>query len=301
MKKIIIAGSTGYLGSHLVKELQSQKLPFQAIARNEKRLLEKGLNPEQVISAEVTDPTTLTGQLEDADILISTVGITRQKDGLTYMNVDYQANMNLLKEAKKAGIKKFIYVSVINGEKMRNLKIVEAKEKFVDELKRSGMDYLIVRPNGFYSDMKDFLDMAQKGKVYLFGSGEYKLNPIHGADLAKAIVESMNTKQHEIIVGGPDILTQNEIAALALKTWMRPIKIVHLPDWIRKLIIPTMKLFTSSKTYGPIEFFLTMMGQDNITPRYGIHRLKSHFVWEIDHINEKHSSRRQESDKRMND
>ena len=111
----------------------------------------------------------------------------------------------------------------------------------------------------------------------------------------------MNTKQHEIIVGGPDILTQNEIAALALKTWMRPIKIVHLPDWIRKLIIPTMKLFTSSKTYGPIEFFLTMMGQDNITPRYGIHRLKSHFVWEIDHINEKHSSRRQESDKRMND
>lgn len=285
MKKIIIAGSTGYLGSYLVKELQSQKLPFQAIARNEKRLLEKGLKPEQVISAEVTDPTTIMGQLQDADVLISTVGITRQKDGLTYMDVDYQANMNLLKEAKKAGIKKFIYVSVINGEKMQNLKIMEAKEKFVDELKRSGLDYLIVRPNGFFSDMKDFLDMAQKGKVYLFGSGDYKLNPIHGADLAKAIVETINTKQHEIIVGGPDILTQNEIAALALKTWMRPIKIVHLPDWTRKMIIRVMRIFTSSKTYGPVEFFLTMMGQDNVAPRYGIHRLKSHFVWEVDQLN----------------
>ena len=286
MKKIIIAGSTGYLGIHLVKELQSQKLPFQAIARNEKRLLEKGLKPEQVISAEVTDPTTLTGQLIDADVLISTVGITRQKDGLTYMDVDYQANMNLLKEAKKAGIRKFIYVSVINGARMRHLKIVEAKEKFVDELKKSGLDYLIVRPNGFFSDMKDFLDMAQKGKVYLFGNGDYKLNPIHGADLAKAIMESIDTNQHEIIVGGPDILTQNEIAALALKTWMRPIKIVHLPDWIRKMIISVMRIFTSSKTYGPIEFFLTMMGQDNIAPRHGVHRLQSFFVWEVDHLNE---------------
>ena len=285
MKKIIVAGSTGYLGSHLVKELQSQKIPFQAIARNEKRLLEEGLGTEQIIKAEVTDPSTLSGNFQGADVLISTVGITRQKDGLTYMDVDYQANMNLLNETKKAGIKKFIYVSVINGEKMRNLKIMEAKEKFVDELKRSGLDYLIVRPNGFFSDMKDFLDMAQKGKVYLFGNGEYKLNPIHGADLAKAIVESLDTNQHEIIVGGPDILTQNEIAVLALKTWMRPIKIVHLPDWIRKLTIQTMKLFTSSKTYGPIEFFLTMMGQDNIAPRHGVHRLQSFFVWEIDHLN----------------
>lgn len=285
MKKIIVAGSTGYLGSHLVKELQNQKLPFQAIARNTKKLEKQGLQQEQIIKAEFTNPTTLKGKLKGADVLISTVGITRQKDGLTYMDVDYQANMNLLEEAKKAGIKKFIYVSVINGARMRHLKIVEAKEKFVDELKKSGLDYLIVRPNGFFSDMRDFLDMAQKGKVYLFGNGDYKLNPIHGADLSKAIVESIDTKHHEIIVGGPDILTQNEIAALALKTWMRPIKIVHLPDWIRKVIIRVVRIFSSSKTYGPIEFFLTMMGQDNIAPRYGIHRLKSHFVWEIDRIN----------------
>ncbi|MEO1053610.1 MAG: SDR family oxidoreductase [Bacteroidota bacterium] len=285
MKKIIIAGATGYLGGHLVKELQSLNIPFQAIARNEKRLREQGLEPGQIIKAEVTDATSLSGQLQDADVLISTVGITRQKDGLTYMDVDYQANMNLLNEVRRSGVKQFIYVSVINGEKMRHLKIMEAKERFVDELKNSGLEYLIVRPNGFFSDMKDFLDMAKKGKVYLFGNGNYKLNPIHGADLAKAIVESIGTKQKELVVGGPDILTQNEIAEMALKTWMRPVKIVHLPDWIRKLTTRLMRVFTSSKTYGPIEFFLTMMGQDNIAPRHGVHRLQSFFIWEVDQLN----------------
>ena len=289
MKKIIIAGATGYLGSYLVKELQNRKATFKAIARNQKRLQEQGLKPEQIIKAEVTEPKTLSGKLHDADVVISTVGITRQKDGLTYMDVDFQANMNLLEEAKQAGVKKFIYVSVINGAKMRDLKIMEAKERFVDELKISGLDYQIIRPNGFFSDMKDFLDMAQKGKVYLFGGGNYKLNPIHGADLAKAMVESIDVSEHEVIIGGPDILTQNEIAEIALKTWMRPIKIVHLPDWIRKFVIRSMRLFTSSKTYGPIEFFLTMLGQDNVAPRHGVHRLQSFFVWEADHLNNKQS------------
>ncbi|WP_424961831.1 SDR family oxidoreductase [Ekhidna sp.] len=285
MRKIIIAGATGYLGSHLVKELQSQQIPFHAIARNERKLEAQGLNADQIITAEVTDPSSFSGRLSGADVLISTVGITRQKDGLTYMDVDYQANMNLLNEAKKAGIKKFIYVSVINGDKMRKLKIIEAKERFVEALKASGLEYLIVRPNGFFSDMKDFLSMAQKGKVYLFGNGEFKLNPIHGADLAQAIIESINSNQNELVVGGPDILTQNEIAEMALKTWMRPIKIVHLPDWIRKFVMFSMRAFTSSKTYGPIEFFLTMMGQDNIAPRHGMHRIKSFFIWEVDQLN----------------
>lgn len=284
MKNIVVAGATGYLGSYIVKELQNKGLPFKAIARNEQKLRERGLTTDQIIRAQVTDRKTLEGLLAETDILISTVGITRQKDGLTYMDVDYQANKNLLEEAKKAGVQKFIYVSAINGEQMRHLKIFEAKEKFVDELRQSGIDYTVIRPNGFFSDMADFLAMAQKGKVYLFGHGSYKLNPIHGADLAKAIIASLTEQQKEMVIGGPDIVTQNEIAELALQAWKRPVRVVHLPDWTRKLLIAAMRFFTSPKTYGPYEFFLTMMAQDNIAPRYGVHRLSSYFKREADRL-----------------
>ncbi|MCB0635974.1 MAG: SDR family oxidoreductase [Lewinella sp.] len=285
MTKIIIAGATGYLGSHLVKALQMRQQPFQALGRNRQKLRRQGLPDHQIIQAEVTRPDSLRGQLAGAEVLISTVGITRQQDGLTYMDVDYQANLNLLEEAQRAGVKKMVYVSAINGEGMRHLKIMAAKERFVDALKVSGMDYLIVRPNGFFSDMKDFLDMAKGGRVYLFGSGEFKLNPIDGADLAEAILEALDTPgTRELPVGGPDILTQNEIAALALQALDQPEKIVHLPDWIRRATIALARLFTSAKTYGPLEFFLTMMGQDNVAPRYGDHRLESFFRQQADTI-----------------
>ncbi|HKJ43577.1 MAG TPA: SDR family oxidoreductase, partial [Sunxiuqinia sp.] len=215
---------------------------------------------------------------DSVDIVISTIGITRQKDGLTYMDVDYQANKNLLDEAKKSGVQKFIYISVLNGEKMRHLKICEAKEKFVDELKQSGLDYVIIRPNGFFSDMAEFFAMAQKGRVYLFGNGELKSNPIHGEDLAQICVNAINGKENEILVGGPETMNQNEIAIVAFDAAGRKQKITHIPDWIRLLVIRLAKTFTGSKTYGPIEFFMTVMGMEMVAPEYGQHTLKEFYI-----------------------
>ena len=58
-----------------------------------------------MLEAQVTQPETLKGVCKNIDVVISTVGITRHKDGLTYMDVDFQSNVNLIEEAKE-GVKK---------------------------------------------------------------------------------------------------------------------------------------------------------------------------------------------------
>jgi uncharacterized protein YbjT (DUF2867 family) len=285
-KKVLVAGATGYLGQHLVKELKKRGFWVRVLIRKEsQKELFNYVN--DFFIGEITEPKSLSGVCEDIDWVFTSVGITRQKDGLTYMDVDYQGNANLLNEAKLSGVDSFLYVSAINGDKLRHLKIFEAKEKFVDELKESGLDYTIMRPNGFFSDMKDFLAMAKKGKVYLFGKGNFKLNPIHGDDLAQVCVDKMSSDEKDISVGGPDMLTQNELATLALNAWGKNPTIVHLPDWIRKFTIWSVRTFTSSKTYGPIEFFLTAMADDNIANKYGSKRLKDFFELKINSLKSK--------------
>lgn len=274
---VLLAGATGYLGKHLLEVLIKEKTQVVAIVRNPAQIKVRNENYLEIKQAEVTKPQTLKDICRGIDTVISTIGITRQKDGLTYMDVDYQANMNLLEEAKKSGVKHFVYVSAINGDKYRDLKIFEAKEKFVDALKSSGLNYTIVRPNGFFSDMKDFLQMAKSGKVYLFGSGNQKLNPIHGEDLAKAIVDTLQDYNKELTIGGPDVLSLNDISKLALISLNKPLKIRHLPDGLRKLIVCFLRKFTSVKFYGPLEFFLTLMAKDNIAPSYGHKHLKDFF------------------------
>lgn len=285
-KRILLAGGTGYLGAYVLDELLKQGYPTRAITRNLQKIAKQNANLE-VVKAEVTKKERLKNVCDQIEVVISTVGITRQKDGLTYMDVDYQANFNLLEEAKRAGVQQFIYVSAINGDQHRDLKIFEAKERFVDALKASGLEYVILRPNGFFSDMKDFLAMAKNGRVYLFGEGNYRLNPIHGADLAEVCVDSIEKGLSEISIGGPRVFTQNELAELALKAWGNKVKIVHLPDWIRRVIIFIMRSVTSSKTYGPIEFFLTMMAADAVAPEYGQNQLKDFFEEEVQDLKQK--------------
>jgi uncharacterized protein YbjT (DUF2867 family) len=279
-RRVLVAGATGYLGQYIVKELTKRKFDVRVLIRKESQK-ELFNDVNDFFIGEITEPKSLSGVCENIDWVFTSVGITRQKDSLTYMDVDYQGNANLLNEAKQSGVDSFLYVSAIGGDKLRHLKIFEAKERFVDELKGSGLNYTIMRPNGFFSDMRDFLDMAKKGKVYLFGKGHFKLNPVHGEDLAQVCVDKISSDENEITVGGPDMLSQNELATIALKAWGKKPVIVHLPDWIRKFTIWSLRTFTSPKTYGPFEFFLTAMADDNIANQYGSKRLEDFFKLEV--------------------
>lgn len=276
--KILVAGSTGYLGSHIVQELMDRQMDFKAIARNTQSLKRMGLSPWQVIEAQVTHKPSLTGCCEGIDTIISTVGITRQKDGLTYMDVDYQANKNLLDEAIKSGVKKIVYISVLHGEDLAHLKICEAKERFVGELKSSGMEYCIIRPSGFFSDMTAFYEMAKNGRVYLFGDGTVKANPIHGADLAKVCVDAIFQYEHVIEVGGKDILSHQEIAEIAFKVLHNKPKITYIPDGVRRFLLRMAALFMGEAKYGTVEFFLNVMAIDMTTNQYGSHTIKGFFT-----------------------
>lgn len=278
MKNILLAGSTGYLGVYIAKELQQRSCFFRAIARSPEKLELNNIKANEILKAELTDPDSIRDCCKGIDVVISTVGITKQKDGLTYMDVDYQANMNLLKEAKNNGVKKFIYVSVLNGEKLSNLKICDAKEMFVEQLKKSGIDYCVVRPNGFFSDMSELFNMAKRGRIYLFGNGELRANPIHGEDLAVVCVDAIDGTDKEIEIGGPETLTQNDIASIAFDILGKKPKITHIPDWVRVTILKLVRLLTGSKVYGPVEFFMTVMAMDMLAPEYGKHTLKEYFT-----------------------
>ena len=51
--------------------------------------------------------------------------------------------------------------------------------------------------------------------------------------------------------------------------------------WMIKIILPIMRTFTSSKTYGPIEFMMTVMTMDVVGDIYGKEKLKDFFQYQI--------------------
>lgn len=277
MKKILVAGATGYLGGHIIRELKRQHYFVRALARNTTKLKQLRDDIDEAVEAEVTKPETLDGCCQEIDTVISSIGITRQKDGLTYMDIDYQANLNLLKEAQRSGVRKFIYIFIFNAEKISKLKIIAAKQKFAEALRQSGMDYCLVKPTGFFSDMDEFLAMAQKGSAYLFGTGNFKMNPIDGTDLAKACVAAIENDEKEFDIGGPEILTHQQIAEAAFKVLHKPARIRHISLIIKNIVLFLLHTFTRVQTYGPVEFLMAVLTIDMVAPPYGSHKLEDHF------------------------
>lgn len=275
--KILVAGGTGYLGRHILVKLSSEKFDTVAIYRNNRINSFNGINGIKYIKADVRNINSLKGLFKGIDIVVSTIGITRQKDGLTYYDVDYAANLNLLKVAEAEGVNKFIYVSSLNGHLMKDLKLCKAKEMFVDTLKSSTLKYQIIRPNGFFSDFSDFLELANHRKIFLFGNGNFKVNPIDGSDLADYIIKNLGSNQTEFNVGGPKEYTHNEIVSLASIALNKKIKTIYLPLLIKDLLIKVLRFTTFSTFHGPIEFFLTTMSRDMLAPKYGVKVLSDFF------------------------
>jgi len=284
MQKVLVAGATGYLGKFVAHELKERGYWVRALARNPAKLGQTGsfLEPavknliDDIFTGEVTTPETLNGLCDGIDIVFSSIGITRQRDKLSFRDVDYQGNKNILDIALKTSVKQFIFVSVFQADLLRHIPMVTVRENFVDELRQSGLNYTIIRPTGYFSDMTEFLSMANSGRVYLIGDGNRRMNPIHGADLAKICVDAIDTRQPEISVGGPEIYTHNEIAELAFSVLGKKPRITRIPTWLVNAMVKMLRPF-SAHYYSLAAFFTTAMQMDFAASRTGTHTLAQYY------------------------
>lgn len=276
MKRVFIAGATGYLGRYLCAEYQRRGCHVTALVR--KSSTPRDLPADRIVHAEATWPESLSGLMVDIDVVVSALGITRQVDGLGYWDVDYQANVNLLEEALRSSVPRFAFVHVLNADQMGNVPLVAAKAAFVRRLQTADLDSTIIAPTGYFSDMSDFLAMARSGRVWLLGSGQQRMNPIHGADLASAVFEAVDQGQLWLDVGGPETFTHNDLANLCFDVLDRPSRITHLPDALRRISLSVLPHVTPRRIAGPAQFFLTASGLNMTAPPIGKHRLKPYFA-----------------------
>jgi uncharacterized protein YbjT (DUF2867 family) len=283
-KTVLVAGSTGYLGRFAVRAFKQRGYRVRALTRSEERLAQPGpfTAPavaewvDEVFVGEITQPETLGGLMEGVDFVFSSIGISRQRDGLTFEQVDHQANRLLVDLAKQAGVVKFVYVSLWGHEEIGHLEIVRAHEQVVAALADSGLAHCIVRPSGYFSDMGVLLDMARKGRSFLVGAGGNRFNPIHGKDLAEVCVDAMESDETEIGAGGPDTMTQRQAAELAFEVLGRPPRIVVLPMWLMRGGVRLIGLLNAQ--FGDLLEFIVTAGEiDGVAPSVGRTTLRSYF------------------------
>ncbi len=283
-KKVLITGASGYLGRYAVKEFKAQGYYVRALVRNPEKIKTPGVNLEpavydivdEVVTGDVTSPDTIAGVCKGIDVVFCTLGLTSPDAHLTSYDVDYLGNKRILDQAVAEHVSRFIYVSVFNQDKMPEIPTIKAHELFVEALKKSGLSCAVIRPNGYFSDMGRFFTMAQSGHIFMIGEGEKKINPVHGADLAKVCVDAVNGESREIPVGGPDIYTFKETMELAFHACGKTPWITELPMWLAEGGLMLTGLFNRNLA-DLLSFAVEALKFDHVAPAYGTRHLKDFF------------------------
>lgn len=271
MKKVILFGSTGNLGKEIAKELVKQGYDLTIVVRNEVKAKSLADITSKYIIADVCNKETLKHIFDKQEIVISALGKSvspNDKSKPTFREVDYSANANILNEATKAGIKKFIYVSAFHSEKYLHLEYFKVHHDFSELLKKSGIDYSIIKPPAIFSAFIDMIEMAKKGQLVNIGKGDKKTNPIYEGDLAKITVEAINKQNSIFEAGGKTIYTRKKLNEIIQNEVDSQKNIRTVPLGLFKVTLPIIKLF-SKNLFDKFAFFIEVMQQDTIAPQVG--------------------------------
>ena len=271
MKKVVLFGSTGNLGKEIAKELVAQGYDLTVVVRNEIKAKSLSDITTKFIIADVCNKATLEHILDNVEIVISALGKSvspNDKSKQTFNDVDFAANVNILSEATKGGVKKIVYVSAFHSEKYLHLEYFKVHHDFSELLKKSGIDYSIIKPPAIFSAFIDLIEMARKGQLVNIGKGDKKTNPIFEGDLAKVTVDSIKQSNSTIEAGGKTIYTRRQLNEIIQIQVDNRKKVRNVPIGLFKLALPLIKMI-SKNTYDKFAFFIEVMQHDTIAPQVG--------------------------------
>lgn len=277
---VVVCGATGYLGGHVVRALYDDGWRVRALVRDAGRLGDAADYCDDVFVGRPTEPDSIDGLFDGADAAFSSIGTRSFGRRPSFRDVDERANLNLVDAAERAGVGRFVFVSILRGDELRAASpLIEARERVVDRLRAGPMTETIIRPTGFFNDMRAFRDMAERGRVWLIGDHQTRINPIHGADLGEVIREAFASDDtSDRSVGGPDVLSQAEVAHLAFEgAGRRTEKVSTVPSGVVRAI---------GRLIGPVNpnaganlrMFAVMGEQDMVGEPIGTHHLADEFT-----------------------
>ena len=244
LTKIFVAGSTGYIGKNVVKYALDNGFDVVTAKRhsdNKPGQLNKKL---KVIKISNNDNNWV-ADLEKVDVIISCLA-SRTGEPKDAHLVDYKLNCLLLEKAKALKCSQFILLSAICVQKPR-LAFQFEKLAFEEELKKSGLNFSIVRPTAYFKSLSGQIENIKKGKPYVyFGDGQItQCNPISEKDLSLYILSCIKdkTKWRKILpIGGPkQSITPKDIGKILFEIFEVSPKYKSFPtkllDAIRLLLL----------------------------------------------------------------
>lgn len=231
--KYVITGAFGYTGKYITKQLleRDPDAKIKVLTGHPERPNPFG-RPFEIVPFHFDQPEKLVEDLQGVKTVFNTYWV-RFDYGTTTFRQAVSNVQNLIRAAAKAGVERFVHISVTNPHIDRPLPYFNGKSIMEKTLIESGLSYAIIRPTLIFGRedvlVHNIAWLLRKFPLYVvFGDGQYRVQPVFVEDVAKLALEASG-KQENIIVDatGPETYTFTDLVRLLRKRVGSNSKIVH--------------------------------------------------------------------------
>ena len=216
---ILIVGASGRLGSVVVQQLLAQGKPVRVMTRNPLTLAHLKQQGAEVVSGDLRDPASLLRACQGVEQVLAAAHALVGKGDNNPQTVDDAGNRQLIDAAKAAGVKHFVFLSILGASLDAPLEFFRIKYRTEEYLRASGLSFTIFRPSAFMDLWAQLIGqpILEQGKTTIFGRGNNPINFVAVEDVARFVCfafEDPVAGNQVIEVGGPENLTLNQVAEI---------------------------------------------------------------------------------------
>jgi len=229
MKKAVVVGGSGFVGSHVVDYLTDAGYQVTIYDKIESQWLRE--NQEMVVG-DIEDNKKINQTIEGAEVVYNFAALADLNQALEQpiktVSINILGNINVMEACCNHKVRRFVYASTVyvhsrEGGFYRCSK--QASEAYVEEYKKTyGLDYTILRygslygpradnSNGIYRIVKSALE---NGVVKYAGGIDSMREYIHVEDAAKASVDILSNefKNENIVLTGQEPMRVLEVLSM---------------------------------------------------------------------------------------
>ncbi|MFB6311229.1 MAG: complex I NDUFA9 subunit family protein [Salinirussus sp.] len=252
---VLVAGGTGFIGSHLCAELDDRGHDVTALARHP----DGNDLPEGVETAvgDVTAYDSIEGHFEGQDAVVNLVALSplfKPKGGREmHHRVHEGGTEHCVRAAEAHDVSRFVQLSGVMADPNADTAYLRAKGRAEDHVRESNLDWVILRPTIVFGDgdeFEDFVTMLTTPVVTgLPGGGRVKYQPMFVGDLVPIIAAAIEDDEHigeTYELGGPERLSLAEVTRMVYSARGSKTRIMPVPTALARVGL---------KVLDPVPFF----------------------------------------------
>lgn len=234
--RVLVTGGTGIVGRAATTALLQRGHVVHLLSRSAERDAAQWSHGVHAIAGDVTRPETIRGAADGCDAVLHLTAVVDEHGTQTFERVNVEGTRHLVREAERAGARKFVFVSSLGAERGSS-PYHRSKRQGEAIVREFSGAWVVVRPGSVYGpgdeQMALLLRMIRTYPVLpVLGGGDQRFQPIWHENLGEALalaVERDDIARVELDVAGPDVTSQGDLVQRLSRITGRDVPRVDIP------------------------------------------------------------------------